>query len=274
MSLFWILRTGLGVALATLFIAGCGNNSIASTSNTDPISRVASTSNAEPAVTREQAVAYAHAVNLRAGDVPGLLTIGGSSASEMEPLGSLSRCDVSTSPAGSIVAVGSPTFQRKQEHTNASTSYFPLEAVSSGVYVMRSAALAVREITAVQTAASSSTVVQCLKRHLMTERANVVSEGTTTGVPAGKPLFSNVEVSALRTPVLGISAYGLQISADFGIETSGTKGQSRYYQDYLGFAAGPAVVVLSDTGSPRPFPAVTERWLLALLHDRAEANGV
>jgi hypothetical protein len=108
----------------------------------------------------------------------------------------------------------------------------------------------------------------------MTERANVVSEDAHTGVPAGQPLFSNVAVSALRSPAQGISAYGLRISADFAIKALGTKGRSHYYQDVLGFAVGPAVIVLSDMGSPQPDPAATERRLLSLLHSHAEAHGV
>ena len=100
----------------------------------------------------------------------------------------------------------------------------------------------------------------------------VTSEtGATTG-PTGKLIFSHVKVSALRSPVQDIPAYGLRISSDFAIKTPGTKGPSRYYEDFLGFAVGPAVIVLSDTSSPRPFPAATERRLLSLLYSRAKAH--
>jgi hypothetical protein len=265
---FWMLRIWLGVGLTTLLLMGCGSSKVASTGNT------VAASDDGTSTTEEQAATYAQAVNLRAGDVPGLVASGGSRTSEMEPLGSLgSRCGVTTIPAGSGTAIGSPTFQRRHESTGGATSDLPLEAVSSGVYVMRNAALASGEIVALAAAAKRAAVVKCVERHLMTERANVVSEGADTGVPAGKPLFSNVEVAALRSPMQGVSAYGLRISADLAIKTSGTKGQSRYYQSFLGFAVGPAVIVLSDTGSPRPVPAATEGRLLALLHSRAEANG-
>ena len=133
---------------------------------------------------------------------------------------------------------------------------------------MRSAALASREIAEVEAASKSSAVATCLKRHLEEERANV-GEGSKSGGSAGKPLFSNVELSKLSSPVQGIPAFGLRITADFRIKAPGTKGPFRYYQDFFGFAVGSAVVVLSDTGSPQPFPAATEQQLLSLLHSRA-----
>jgi hypothetical protein len=253
----------LGLALSILLASGCSSSNLASASK------------ASASIAEGRAVTYAQAVNLRAGDVPGLVAVGGSRVGERQPLEALVRgCDVATVPTGIVVAVGSPAFQREQKSTGGTTSYLPLEAVSSGVDVMRSAALASREVAAIEAVASSSAVTRCLKRHLMQERARVVSEGAATGVPAGKPLLSHVEISALRSPVQGIPAFELRISADFTIKVPGTKGRSRYYEDFLGFAVGPAVIILGDTSSPRPFPATTERRLLSLLHSRAEANSV
>jgi hypothetical protein len=269
------VRVAFGISLAIassmLLATGCGTGSdAASASRASP-----STSKTDTSVKEAQAITYAQAVNLRAGDLPGLVTVGGSRSSENAPLGGLgSACHVVTAPAGSLGAVSSPTFQRRQQSTGHTTSYLPVEAVSSGVYVVRSAALASREIAEVRAAATSSAVVICLRRHLEDERANVGSEGAKVGVPAGKPLFSDVQVSVLPSPVQGVPAFGLRISADFAIKVPGTKGASRYYEDFFGFATGPAVVVLSETSSPRPFPAATERRLLSLLHSRAEAQGV
>jgi hypothetical protein len=262
----------LGIALSMLLATGCGTGSDVATASRAS----ALTGKAGVSLTEDQAATYVRAVNLRAGDVPGLVAVGGNRASEMEPLGSLgSMCHVATIPAGGVSpsAIGSPTFQRRQKSVSGATSYLPLEAVSSGVYVMRGAALADREIATIKTAADSPPVATCLQRHLEQVRLQVTNEaGATTG-PTGKLIFSHVKVSALRPPVQGIPAYGLRISSDFAIKTPGAKGPSRYYQDFLGFAMGPAVVVLSDTGSPRPFPAASERRLFSLLHNRAEANG-
>lgn len=282
------LTIGISLAMASsiLLATGCGTGSdtasasraTASTSNASTSQASTSnpsTSQADTSLKESQVTTYAQAVNLRAGDLPGLVSLGASHSSENAPLGGLgSACHVVTAPTGSLGAVASPTFQRQQKSTRHATSYLPLEAVSSGVSIVRSATLASREIAQVKAAASSSAVVTCLKRHLAGQRANVVSEGAKSGAPAGKPLFSHVQVSALPSPIQGVPAFGLRISADFAIKAPGTNGASRYYEDFLGFATGPAVVVLSDTSSPRPFPTSTERRLLSLLHTRAEANGV
>jgi hypothetical protein len=172
---------------------------------------------------------------------------------------------------GKGVTIGSQTFQRKQRNARWSTSYLPLEAVSSEVDVMHSADLASAEITAMRAAADNPAVVTCLKRQLEQVRLRVTKEGgARAGEPVGKPVFSHVEISALHSPVQGIPAIGLRISADFAIEVSPTKGSSHYYADFLEFAMGPAVITL--TASPHPFPPTTERGLLALLHSRAEAH--
>ncbi len=265
------IAIGLGIGSSILLVTGCGSGSDAASASRAS----ASSGKADTSVREGQAVTDARAVNLRAGDLPDLVAVGGSRSSENAPLGGLgSACHVVTVPTGSLGAVASPTFQRQQKSTRHATSYLPLEAVSSGVSIVRSAALASREIAQVKAAASSSAVVTCLKRHLAGQRANVVSEGAKSGAPAGKPLFSHVQVSALPSPIQGVPAFGLRISADFAIKVPGTKGASRYYEDFFGFATGHAVVVLSDTSSPRPVPAATERRLLSLLHTRAEANGV
>jgi hypothetical protein len=225
-------------------------------------------------ITKARATAYAHVVNLRAGDVPGFVAVGGSQPSEGQPFGTQeSRCDPAMITAGSVVMIGSQAFQRRQKSTGGSRGYLPLEAVSSEVDVMHSAALASREIAAMRAVPHTPAVLTCLKRQLEQVRLRVTREGgARVGEPVGKPVFSHVEISALRSPSQAIPAIGLRISADFAIEVSPTKGSSHYYEDFLGFATGPVVVSLNATGSPQPFPPTTEQRLLALLHTRAEAN--
>jgi hypothetical protein len=235
---------------------------------------VAGSSSTTAPITKAQAVAYAHAVNLRAGDVPGLVAIGESQTGEGQPLGTQgSHCDAAVITARKGVTIGSQAFQRQEKSTGGSRSYLPLEAVSSEVDVMHSAALASREIAAMRAAAHTPAVVTCFKRQLEQVRLRVTKEGgARAGEPVGKPVFSHVEISALRSPSQGIPAVGLRTSADFAIEVPPTKGSSHYYADFLGFAIGSAVITLNDTGDPRPFPAATERRLLSLLYSRAEAH--
>jgi len=190
---------------------------------------VAGSGSASTKVTKAHAVAYAHAVNLRAGDVPGLVSIE-SQAGEGEPLRPTgARCDAAWMTAGTGVTIGSQAFQHRQKSTGGGRSYLPLEAVSSEVDVMHSAALASAQIAAIRAAADSPAVVTCLKRQLEQVRLRVTEEGgARAGEPVGKPVFSHVEISALRSPSRGIPAIELRISADFAIEVPPTKGSSHY----------------------------------------------
>jgi hypothetical protein len=233
---------------------------------------LAGSGRASTSITKAQAVAYAHAVNLRAGDVPGLVPTAKGGAVE-GPLGTLGvECDVAVR-AGKVVGIGSQGFERLQESTRFSKSYLPLEAVSSAVFVMRTPALASREIAVVRDASDNPTVVTCLKHHLENTQLEATDEGgKKIGGPTGKPALSQVEVTALRSPLQAIRAYGLQIRADFEITVPSAKGLSHLYDDFLGFAIGPAVIMLDTTGDPHLSPAATEQRLLSLLHSRAEAN--
>ena len=234
---------------------------------------LARSGNTSAPITKARATAYAHAVNLRGGDVRGLIATGGSDVGE-GPLGSLGDgCDGATIPAGNVVGVGSQTFERLRESTSISKSYLPPEGVWSAVYVMRSAALASREIAAVEAAPDSTAVVMCLKRNLEHARLQVTNEaGAKLGGPIGSPVFSRVEVSALHSHLRVLQADGLRTRACFAIKAHGAKGRSQLYHDFLGFAVGPAVVMLNATGDPHPFPVTTEHRLLSLLYSRAKAH--
>ena len=69
-----------------------------------------------------------------------------------------------------------------------------------------------------------------------------------------------------------VRVYGLRMAADSALEVPGTTGRSNYYEDFLGFAIGRAVITLHAIGDPRPFPSATEGRLLSLLYSRAEAH--
>jgi hypothetical protein len=244
--------------LSMLLAAGCGT------------SDAASAGSAGTPITKRQAVAYARAVNLRAGDIHGLRATGASHTAK-GPLGTQAETCGITAPAGTVVGISSQTFQRVGAHTNASRSYS--QTVFSVVYVMQSAAQASRAIAAVDAAANSLTVVTCLKHDVEDTRVEGEHQaGAAVAKPAGEPpIFSHVEVSALRSPVGAVQADGLQIKAHSAIEVPGAKGPFNFYTDWLGYAVGPGVTMLVDAATPRPFPAATERRLLSLLYRRAKA---
>jgi len=250
----WLLL-GLSVLLAT----GCGN------------SNVDAASGARAPISRGQAIAYAEAVNLRASDVRGL--VGARLPRRREtrsgPFGSLMEsCDGGVTHSGEVIGVMSQTFERNNaQHlgTDFLYNFLPLiESVYSAVYLMRSDALASHEVAA----ADSARARTCLKRLFMRENPTTKAEGSSVK----DPLFTHIDVSGLASPLRGVPVYGLRMTADFG--APGTKGRSRDQEDFLGFAVGQTVITLTDTGDPRPFPAITERRLLALLYSRAKAHSL
>ena len=163
-------------------------------------------------------------------------------------------------------ALISQRFGRNNAWHKASTfdhSLPPIESVHSAVYAMRSEALASRAFAAADSARGRA----CLRHLLESEDATAKREGVTVR----EPLFTQIEVAGLPSARPGMRVFGLRMTAGVGIEAPGTKVRSNYYEDSLAFVMGSTVITLTDTGSPHPFPATTERRLLSLLYSRARA---
>jgi hypothetical protein len=167
--------------------------------------------------------------------------------------------------------MSSPRFERPPE-SGRGDGYRPLDAVSSTVYVTPSAALASREIVAARASLDNPNVLRCLKDHVEHVQAEVSEEGARVGKPIGKPIYSDVEISVLRSPLPAVPARGIRFEADCTLAAPSTRGSSNFYTDSLAFVVGPAIVTLETLGSPHPFPARTERRLLSLLYRRAKAD--
>jgi hypothetical protein len=77
---------------------------------------------------------------------------------------------------------------------------------------------------------------------------------------------SHITVRALAFPLADVTGYGVRVT---GVLAPGTyRGYDKplnYYEDTLGFADGPAEVVLRAIGVAHPFPAAYESQLLGLL---------
>jgi hypothetical protein len=237
-------------------------------------SEVTSAGNADTPITKSQAMAYARAVNLRASDVPGLVVTGASDTAK-GPLGNQAETCGIAAHAGTGAGITSQTFQRFGAHTNSSKIY--TQTVLSTVYVMQNAAQAARETAAIGAAANNPAVVTCVKHAFANARPEDEEEehhaGPTVGNPTTEPpIFSHVEVSALRSDDLVVQAMGLQIKAHSAIEAPGRNGPSNIYVHWLGYAVGPAVITLVDVGNPRPFPTAIEQRLLLLLYRRAKTH--
>lgn len=252
-----IIATWVVVMATVALLAGCGNSNPAASSE-------AST----PVPARDST--YANAVNLRAGDVPGLevARVKHQSAFRSGPLGTVvEKCDGGLAGSGDVIGISSQSFARSDtRHTDTGVilSFLPIERVHSTVYLTRSPAVASRAFSAAESARARS----CLEHLVISSDATATREGAT----ASEPLFTHVEVSSLPSPLRRVPVYGLRTTSDFAIEVPGTTGRSKYDEDSFGFMVGRAVITLRATGDPHPVPTTTERRLLALLYRRAEAN--
>lgn len=249
--------TWLALTVTALLTTGCADTDMASSDR------------AGRPITKAQA-AFVAAVNLRPGDAAGL--VGGKPLHYAElksgPFGTtIENCDRSMARTGEVIGFRSQSLVRSKTSHEGPVSvitFLPIESVHSAVYLMSNPTDASKEVAA----ADSARARACLRHLIVSEGATVTSEGSK----APQPLFTHVQVSALRSPVHGVPAYAMRMTAQSAFEAPGRKGRSNYYNDMLGFAIGSAVVTLSDTGTPRPFPARTERRLLSLLYRRAEAD--
>ncbi len=254
----WRSRTLLA-ALAALGLgaaSGCGASGRGSATGAQ-----GAVHTAPPSVpARARALAYARAVNLRAGDVPGAI------AGEVQEPGFvvgpghegpvregpfdawIERCDGGVTIAGSrkVVGYSSLHLTRGLQATQPGAS---VEGARSVVFVFGTPAAARRELSVLTSARARA----CLQR-----------DGDAT---AGAGRETGLEISRLRTPHAA-GVYGLAWSAT----PRSYRRPARRYRDLLAFTAGRTLVVLHATAEPRPFQAGLEAHLLGLLRRRAETQ--
>ena len=237
------LVSGLVAAL----VAGCGSSSVGIIDLGGPVSE-------------SHAIAYANAINLRPSDVHGFVgsTVALRRKTKYGPYGSVGeRCAGGVDASGEVFGVLSQRFVRSHEHEG---SFVPLESVFSAVYLLRSDAMAAHEVSVFASARARS----CLKR----DNFDQVSATRTKS----EPLFTDVKIAPLSLPAGSVSAHGHRVTAVKAafLEAPDAGHRPNYYEDFLAFAVGPAVITLHATGSTRSFPAATEQRLLSLLYRRAE----
>jgi len=216
-----IAATSLVLSATVVLVAGCGNGTSVS----------ANTSAGR--VTEAQLVAYAHAVNLRAADLPGAAARGPAETVKRRRSESpLLRCTGLTG-AQNVLAVASRSLDGPGG-----------EAFQSGVLAMPSDAVA----TAYVAAFSTSRGRKCLERNVSGTHAKVV----------------NAVALALS---VGPGSVG-----DRTLVKTGSPEPPQIYVDQFFFVVGPTVVSLMGSYGEKPTPPATERHLLMLLHTRAEAH--
>jgi hypothetical protein len=257
-SRYFVIILTMPVFVATCVLAiGCGGDSVSSATV------------ASMPITKVQAIAYADAVNVRAGDLPGL-GVGVPPAKREITRGpfapAMEKCDPTVVHAGKVVGIISRHFVRATAHkpdSSRSLNFTATEGVQSIVYVMESAGLASKELATIDGARGRI----CAKRFLENETITAVQKHANSE----KPLYSQVSASTLTSsPLRGVSTFGLRMTAPVAVP--GTV-HVRYYEDFLGFVVGRALVILSDDGyRPRAFPSGVERYLLTVLYRRAHTR--
>jgi hypothetical protein len=202
------------------------------------------------ALTKTQALAFAHAVNLTATDVPGFRASPEQhhqTTVEKQRERELVSCAGTTVSAGEgLASVSSPDFKLERSVLDLS--------VSSEVSVAQTPALAAKALTTIR----GTHFRECLT-HYLDLLFKAQSRGGTTVGP--------ISIVQGTPPAPGATgSFGWRITAT--ITARGVK--LPFYQDMLGFVYGPAEVSLVSSGALRPFPAAIEQQLFLLLLKRAK----
>ncbi len=237
---------GLGVVRSAVLLvagllAGCGGAASSVTGVPAPTSAP---------ITRAQAVAYAHAVNLHPSEMPGFTSVA-NEAEAPEPgrygLEAI-RCSGGIDPARRIVQVHSAEF-------TAGTAFYG-KVVKSAVEVWPTPALVVRN----NIRSHSSRGRACLVRFLEAVH-NRLNHGRK-----GRRQLGPFRVTMVPNPLPGVShSFLTTINETLLLRTGAIR--AHIYRDIFGFITGSAEIELEAVGFGHPIPTPTEaKALLILLH--------
>jgi hypothetical protein len=208
-------------------------------------------------ITKAQAVAYAHAVNLRAGDLPGF-TI---DESEMEAPKSGRydlediRCRGGVNPARRIAKIDSTEL-------SAGRALYG-KVMRSIVEVWPTPVLVVSN----HTTSHSPRGRACLVREIETVNKQIDRERK------GRMQIGPFTITTVPNPLPGVSHSFLTTINETRLLRTGAI-RAHVYRDIFGFVTGPAEVELEAIGYGHPVPTATEARALQLLVDRATAHAV
>lgn len=236
------------ILLAAGLLAGCGGAAASVVGVTLPTSRQ---------VTKAQAVAYAHAVNLRAGDLPGFTSTGSETEAPKPGRYSLeySRCRGGVNPARRIAEVFSPEF-------SAGRAFYG-KIVRSTVEVWPTSAIVALNNTRLH----SSRGRACLVRYLEAVDKQIDRERK------GREQIGPFTITIVPNPLPGVShSFLTKIDETRLLRTGAIR--AHIYRDIFGFITGPAEIELEAIGFGHPIPAPTEKEALRLLYGRATANAI
>jgi hypothetical protein len=246
----------LALAACGILASGCGSGSSTSTSSSAASTNTAVTKASAP-ITSAQAVAFAHAVNLRSADVPKMR----SHFSEGEAVETASRrrssaafvnCYGGPEPTLRLAKIRSPEFSAGDARQSKS--------VESRVEVWSTSNLSDRN----NATYFSSRGRACFLHYLSAAHKQLNKQRT------GRLEFGSLRIATLPNPLPGVSHSFLRTIAETLVHRKHVR--VHIYHDIFTFISGPAEIELEATGYARPVPAATEERLLLALVSRAKAN--
>jgi hypothetical protein len=244
--LFRLPAAGWVALLMSGLLVGCGNT----------VSAVGIPSSSEP-ITEGQAVAYAHAVNLRAGDIPSFASNG--NEIEAPKPGRLAleeiHCSDAINPARRIARVEST------ELSAAFASYSQI--LKSAVAVWPTPALVATNNNPyhrTRSRACFARFLQALHHRINLERKGRMQIGPFT-------------IKTVSNPLPGARNSYLTSVNETRLRTSGAI-RTHIYRDIFSFTAGSAEIELEAIGFGRTIAASTEARALRLLLDRATDHAI
>ena len=243
-----IILLVLAVSGGALVACGGGSHATSSSPSTALTSRTGAPTNKVP--TKPQALAFAHAVNLTAADVPGFAassTHEGKTAREKQLEHQMLACAGPLASEKEIAEASSPEFALKRGILDL--------GVSSQVSVARTSAIAAQGLAALR----SAHVRGCFSHYLDLLFKDQGFTGATVGP---------VSIQSGTPPAPGTTGgFAWRVTATFTVHQIAV----HLYLDLLGFVDGPAQVTLFSSGVLQPFPASLQQQLFSLLLRRAKA---
>ncbi len=251
----------LALVLSCALLCACGKGGYATTATSTasqhpPAATSTQRATRSRAPTHAQAIAFAHAVNLTAADVPGFTATPnhhGESASERhieQELRSCTGAQGAQSAQSTVAEAGSPDFELHRGILDLT--------VSSEVSVASTSAQAAATLSAIR----SARVRACVSRYLgQLLKSQHYAGATVTGV----------SIASGTPPAPGTTGgFGWRVTATLAVHGLHVS----FYLDILGFVDGPAQVTLSSSGALRPFPASAQEELFSQLLTRARAHSL
>jgi len=239
---------GCAILLAASLLTGCGGTAAPVVDVTSPTSGP---------ITKAQAVAYAHSVNLQPGDMPGFTSIGSETEAPAPGRFALEyiRCRGGVNPARRIAAIQSV------EYSAGSAFYGKL--LKSIVEVWPTSAL----VALNNTRAHSSRGRACFVRFLDAADNRINHERN------GRRPRGPFTITTVPDPLPGVNHSFLTTIKETWLLSTGVI-RAHVYRDLFQFVIGPAQIEVQALGVGHPVPTATEEKELLLLLGRAKANAI